>query len=83
MTTRPVDERATIRIGAAFVVGSLVMSAVVTYFTAQATVDARVTRVETRIESIVQRLEQSNGELAHAIDMLRDELRVYYQRRTP
>lgn len=75
------DERTTVRASFALAVGAVLMSAVVTYFTAQATVDARVTKVESRIESIVHRVEESNLTLARSIDLLRDELRQYYQRR--
>lgn len=76
-------ERTNIRASFALAIGAVVMSAIVTYFTAEATIDARVTKVESRIESIVQRLEQSNVNLAESIDLLRDELRQYYQRRVP
>lgn len=81
--TAPIDERTSIRVSFALAVGAVVLSAIVTYFTAEATIDARVTKVESRIESIVQRLEQSNVNLAESIDLLRDELRQYYQRRVP
>lgn len=79
--SQALTENTNIRASLALAVGAIVMSAVVTYFTAQATVDARVTQVESRIESIVQRLENSNVSLAQSIDLLRDELRQYYQRR--
>lgn len=75
------SEKTSIRVSFAMAVGAVVMSAMVTYFTAEATIDARVTKVESRIESIVQRLENSNVSLAQSIDLLRDELRQYYQRR--
>ena len=78
-----IHERTNIRASFALAIGAVVMSAIVTYFTAEATIDARVTKVESRIESIVQRLEQSNVNLAESIDLLRDELRQYYQRRVP
>lgn len=78
---RPVSDATTITLGLAFILAAGAMSALVTYYTAQATIDRRVTQVEARIEAVVNRMEQSNESLAKSIDLLRDELRSYYQRK--
>jgi hypothetical protein len=68
------NESTTITLGVAYMVGAGVLSGVVTYFTAKQTIENRVTAVETRLETTV-------GALKESIDLLRDELRSYYQRK--
>lgn len=68
------NETTTITLGLAYVVGAGIVSAIVTYFTANHAIDTRVTKIETRLDATVASLKES-------IDLLRGELRQYYQRR--